>query len=228
MQSKRRNINIEKKLFEEEAQLCQQIKISENEGPVEEGIAQGDTLSSIEVKFPEYYNKLKKIWSTHGVGSNYYVIDLKDKEILSEVYSLLNDEELKLLFDRLSLEDESKYMSTKSLEYMTLFDKIIYDYLRDENDDDEIVEKKFIELKDEAISKMEKIVYSLNGLTSRFNYLSYTLPIQAEQYEGFLYPDIHIIKSILSHLNATIRMDEILKDTTKRSWTAHILAYIFL
>ncbi|CAJ0641730.1 631_t:CDS:2, partial [Entrophospora sp. SA101] len=64
---------------------------------------------------------------------------------------------LKLLFDRLSLEDESKYMSTKSLEYMTLFDKIIYDYLRDENDDDEIVEKKFIEFKDEAISKMEKI-----------------------------------------------------------------------
>nr|CAG8444363.1 2492_t:CDS:2 [Entrophospora candida] len=101
-----------------------------------------------EVKFPEYYNKLKKIWSTHEVGSNYYVIDLKDKEILSEVYSLLNDEELKLLFDRLSLEDESKYMSTKSLEYMTLFDKIIYDYLRDENDDDEIVEKKFIEFKD--------------------------------------------------------------------------------
>ncbi|CAJ0750381.1 15902_t:CDS:1, partial [Entrophospora sp. SA101] len=68
----------------------------------------------------------------------------------------------------------------------------------------------------------------LNGLTSRFNYLSHTLPIQAEQYEGFLYPDIHIIKSILSHLSVTIRMDEILKDTTKRSLTAHISAYIFL
>ncbi|CAG8576194.1 6440_t:CDS:2 [Ambispora leptoticha] len=174
------------------------IKNGENEVSVEEGISQEDVLNSVtetsnifrEVEFPGYYDKLKKIWCTREAGSNYYVIDLKNKEVLKEVHNLLDDEELKSLFDRLALEDENKYIN-------------------------------------EAISKMEKVVYSLDELTTRFNYLSHTLPIPAEQYDGFLYPDIHIIRSISSHLSTIIRMDGIVKNTTERSWTAHILAYMF-
>ncbi|CAG8490447.1 5123_t:CDS:10, partial [Diversispora eburnea] len=188
------------------------IKTGENHASVEEGITQEDMLNSVietsnifrEVEFPGYYDKLKKIWSIREAGSNYFVIDLKNKEVLKEID-----------FGR-----RKQYISMKALEYMTLFDKIIDDYLRD--DDDDIVEKKFIEIKDEAISKMEKVVYSLDGLTKRFNYLSHTLPIPAEQYEGFLYPDIHIIRSISSHLSTIIRMDGIVKNITERSWTAHI------
>ncbi|CAG8659537.1 9886_t:CDS:2, partial [Ambispora gerdemannii] len=202
------------------------IKTGENQASVEEGTTQEDMLNSVietsnifrEAEFPGYYDKLKKIWSTREAGSNYYVIDLKNKEVLKEVHNLLDDEKLKSLFDRLTLEDENKYISMKALEYMTLFDKIIDDYLRD--DDDDVVEKKFIETKDEAISKMEKVVYSLDGLTKRFNYLSHTLPIPTEQYEGFLYPDIHIIRSISSHLSTIISMDGIVKNTTESHITS--------
>ncbi|CAG8677690.1 13890_t:CDS:2, partial [Acaulospora morrowiae] len=123
------------------------IKNGENEVSVEEDISQEDVLNSVtetsnifrEVEFPGYYDKLKKIWSTREAGSNYYVIDLKNKEVLKEVHNLLDDEELKSLFDRLALEDENKY----------------------------IIEKKFIETKDEVISKMEKVKHFE---PSKYNY----------------------------------------------------------
>ncbi|CAG8496884.1 5794_t:CDS:2 [Cetraspora pellucida] len=92
---------------------------------------------------------------------------------------------------------KTKYISKQAFKYMTLFDKIIDDYLWDD-DDDGVVEKKFIETDDETISIMEKVVYSLDELTKKFNCLSHTLSIPTEQYEGFLYPDVHIIRSISS------------------------------
>ncbi|RHZ75229.1 hypothetical protein Glove_216g157 [Diversispora epigaea] len=61
------------------------------------------------------------------------------------------------------------------------------------------------------------MIYSLDKLTKKFNYLSYTLPILVKQYEEFLYLDIYIIKSILSHLSTKI--DRIVKNTTKNHIT---------
>ena len=67
--------------------LCIQTKTGENEEElVEETVIQENILYSIaettntfrNVEFPEYYNKLKKIWRTRETGSNYYVIDMKN------------------------------------------------------------------------------------------------------------------------------------------------------
>ncbi|CAI2185338.1 8260_t:CDS:2 [Funneliformis geosporum] len=159
----------------------------QEEESVEETIIQEILLHSIaettntfrNVEFPEYYNKLKKIWRTR---SNYYVIDMKNQEILNEVHNLLDAEELKLLHDRLSSENEDKYLSIKSLQYLSLFDQNSEGYSDSE------------EVEDEIISEMKKEVYNLDGLIAKFQYLSHALPISLKQYNELLYPEIYIIK----------------------------------
>ncbi|CAG8701653.1 12540_t:CDS:2, partial [Cetraspora pellucida] len=76
-----------------------------NEESVEEHISQEDLLNSVnetsntfkQIKFPTYYNKLKTIWDTCNAGTNYFVLDLRDQEILNQVHNLLEDCELESL-----------------------------------------------------------------------------------------------------------------------------------
>ncbi|CAG8841499.1 16098_t:CDS:2, partial [Racocetra persica] len=110
--------------------------------------------------------------------------DMKNQEILNEVQNLLDAEELKLLYDRLSPQ------KTEEVEY-------------------------------EIILEMKKEVCNLDGLIAKFQYLSHALPILLKQYNELLYPEIHIIKSIASHLNTITKMEGITDNTTERSWTAH-------
>ncbi|CAG8456700.1 2541_t:CDS:1 [Acaulospora colombiana] len=139
-----------------------------------------------------------------------------------EMNKLLDDDELKSISNRLDLEHENDHMSTEAFEYMTLFDNIMEDGPSD------VVERNFIETRDVTISEMRKVVYSLDGLPIRFNYLSQTLPMSTNRHDISLHTDIHIIRNISSHLNATVTMDQIPKGATEGLWTPHVLAYIFL
>ncbi|KAF0485581.1 hypothetical protein F8M41_022778 [Gigaspora margarita] len=40
-------------------------------------------------------------------------------------------------------------------------------------------------------------------------------------------PDMFIVKSISSHLGAIIKMNGAMKNVPERTWTAHVLAYLF-
>ena len=94
-----------------------------------------------------------------------------------------------------------------------LFDRIIEDY--PDNEEHEDIDGNHIGIEDETILEMEKEVHSLNGLIAKFQYLSHALPIPAKQYNELLYPDIHIIKSISSHLSAITKMERIAVNTTE-------------
>ncbi|KAF0555061.1 hypothetical protein F8M41_018104 [Gigaspora margarita] len=257
-----------------------------NEESVEEHISQEDLLNSVnetsntfkQIEFPTYYDKLKTIWDTCNAGSNYFVLDLRDKKILNQVHNLLEDSELESLFKRLSLEDENKHMSKTAREYMMLFDQIIEESSEEdaedveeedaedveeegeedaedvekedaedvekedaedvEEEDAEDVEKEEeedtgnivengIKIEDEAVSEMGKIAHSLNGAAKKLRFLSNTIPIPVHDYDQSQFPDVHIIKSVSSHLDAVTKMKGIVKNTTERSWTSHILAYFF-
>ncbi|CAG8492374.1 12243_t:CDS:2 [Acaulospora morrowiae] len=103
-----------------------------------------------------------------------------------------------MLFERLILDDENNYISTKACGYLTLFDQII--------------------------DPSEEDTMNLNEITTKFRYLSNTLPIPVQQYDQSQFPDIHIIKSISSHLHvdAITKMNKIVENTSERSWTAHL------
>ncbi|KAF0470061.1 hypothetical protein F8M41_025425 [Gigaspora margarita] len=156
------------------SQRIKKTKAGENEEEsVKKTDIQEDIVHSIaettnifrNVEFPEYYNKLKKIWKTRETGSNYYVIDMKNQEILNKVHNLLDAEELKLLYDRLSSESEDKYLSKKMLQYLLLFNQDCEGYSDNE------------EVKDEIILEMKEEVCNLNGIIAKFQYLSNALPI---------------------------------------------------
>ncbi|CAG8656690.1 11093_t:CDS:2, partial [Ambispora leptoticha] len=71
----------------------------------EKGITDEDLANSVidasnafgQVEFPLYYSKLKSIWNSKD-ATNYYVIDLGDKDTLYNVHNLLDEDELKSLF----------------------------------------------------------------------------------------------------------------------------------
>ncbi|CAG8488102.1 23485_t:CDS:2 [Dentiscutata erythropus] len=192
-------------------------------------IVQEETLNSVieasnifrDVQFPEYYSKLKTIWQTHESSAGYYVIDLGNKEILKQTHDLLNEDELKLLSYRMALVDENKSLSEKALQYLKLFDKIV------PYSDNEEEEETDFNIDDEMVLKIEKDIQNLNGLTTKFKHLSYTLPILIKEYDESIYPEIHIISSISRHLSAISKMDRIFINTTERTWTAHVLSYLF-
>ncbi|RHZ75344.1 hypothetical protein Glove_216g97 [Diversispora epigaea] len=205
-----------------------QIKTGENnEEFAEKDITQEDMLNSVtktsntfkDVQFPGYYDKLKAVWYTREAEAGYYVIDLGNRVILNQTHDLLNEDKLKLLFDRLTLDNENDLLSKNTLQYLSLFDQIIEEYPDDEEDDNDVVIKKNIQIENEIILKMEKEIKNLNGLSTKFKYLSHTLPILIKEYDELIYPDIHIIKSISSHLSAISKMDRVTVNTAERSWT---------
>ncbi|CAG8597824.1 23224_t:CDS:2 [Rhizophagus irregularis] len=81
-------------------------------------------------------------------------------------------------------------------------------------DDEEKYLNKFV-------AEMEKTFHSLNGVATKFRYLSNTLPLPVLEYDQSQNIDIHIIKSISSHIDSYSKMNGILENTTERSWTAH-------
>ncbi|RIA81319.1 hypothetical protein C1645_565216 [Glomus cerebriforme] len=173
----------------EESVISKKIKNRNEEESVEEGTSQedlGDLLNSVteasnafrQIKFPTYYNKLKAVWDACDVGASYYVIDLGNKELLNQVHNLLDEAELELLFERLSLEDENIHMCKIAREYMMLFDQIVEnsseeDEEREEGDVEGDVENG-VNVEDEAVSEMEKIAHNLNETATKFRFLSNT------------------------------------------------------
>ncbi|CAB4434671.1 unnamed protein product [Rhizophagus irregularis] len=183
------------------------------------------------VQFPTYYNKLKEIWYDEDPSSNYYVIDFGNRDILEKVHSLLDNDELNSLFERLKIDDEEKYLSQKAHDYLSLFDKILKakdeESEEEEENDESEEEVENIESIDKLVAEMEKTFHSLNGVATKFRYLSNTLPLPVLEYDQSQNIDIHIIKSISSHIDSYSKMNGILENTTERSWTAHVLSYFF-
>ncbi|CAI2184048.1 6230_t:CDS:2, partial [Funneliformis geosporum] len=141
------------------------------------------------VTFPSYYNKLKTIWKTRDSESNFYVLDLGDGDTQKQG-------ELDSLYERLILEDEEKFISEKTHEYLAFFDdivpaqskgdKAVNSYLVDEGNNETIEEN----------SEVEKIVHQLGS-------------------------------NISNHFDIITKMNGTMNKTPERTWTAHVLAYIF-
>ncbi|CAB5395778.1 unnamed protein product [Rhizophagus irregularis] len=163
------------------------------------------------VQFPTYYNKLKEIWYDEDPSSNYYVIDFGNRDILEKVHNLLNNTELQSLFERLKLDDEEKYLSQKAHDYLSLFDKILKakdeESEEEEENDESEEEVENIESIDKFVAEMEKTFHSLNGVATKFRYLSNTLPLPVLEYDQSQNIDIHIIKSISSHIDSYSKMN---------------------
>ncbi|PKC12846.1 hypothetical protein RhiirA5_411303 [Rhizophagus irregularis] len=205
-----------------------------------ENTTQEEVLNSVvetsdifgKVKFPAYYDKLKSIWHTRDAEANYFIIDMGDKEILNQVHELLSEDELLSLRERLILTDEDECISVETCRYMTLFDEIIKEECYHDNDLTEDMEGENDIITDEeefekVIAKMEEKVHQLDSLSEKFHYLSNYFPIPAESYDQSKMPDMFIVKSVSSHLDTITKMNGIMKNAPERTWTAHILSYLF-
>ncbi|CAG8802269.1 7694_t:CDS:2, partial [Racocetra persica] len=88
---------------------------------VEKNITDEDLINSVndasdtfgQVEFPSFYSKLKTTWDNQDI-TNYHVIDLGDEDTLCQVHDLLDEDELKLLFRRLVLDDEEIHIDEKT------------------------------------------------------------------------------------------------------------------
>ncbi|RGB22428.1 hypothetical protein C1646_748518 [Rhizophagus diaphanus] len=208
-----------KRPYDEELPSTSSKKISsyENEELAEEDITQEDVLNSIaevsdvfgKTKFPTYYNKLKSILHNRDAETNYYVIDLGDEEILNQ---------------RLRLTDEDECLSTEACRYMTLFDKMIEE---ESCNDGKIEDEENYTTGERNCEELERKVHQLDSLPKKFHYLSNTLPIPAESYDQSETPDVFVIKSVSCHIDTITKMNGLMKSTPERTWTAHVLAYIF-
>ncbi|CAG8438816.1 12628_t:CDS:2 [Acaulospora morrowiae] len=195
------------------------------------------------VEFPSYYNKLKSIWNNQDT-TNYHIIDLGDKDTSHKVHDLLDENELKSLFNRLVLDDEDMHINEKTRRYIELFDYIMKEENVEDIYDDVVVDEvargdlvcenneetknmeggneKF----NESIAKMEEIVHQLDSLPEKYHYLSNTF-MSAQYYDQSKMPDMFIVKSVSSHLDTITKMNGAMKNTPERTWTAHVLAYLF-
>ncbi|CAG8713110.1 18551_t:CDS:2 [Rhizophagus irregularis] len=186
-----------KRSYDEELPSTSSKKISTYEN--EEDITQEDTLSSV----------AESIWHDRDPETDYYIIDLGDEETLNQVHELLSDYELNSLFERLRLTDEDEY--EKSCD----------------NGDIEGENKDITDEKDnEEFAKMKGKVHQLDRQSEKLHYLSNTFPIPVESYDQSM-PDIFVIKSVSSHLDTITKMNGIMGNTPERTWTAHVIAYLF-
>ncbi|CAG8721238.1 11481_t:CDS:2, partial [Funneliformis caledonium] len=178
------------------------------------------------VTFPSYYNKLKTIWKTRDSESNFYVLDLGDEDTWKQVYRLLDEGELDSLYERLILEDEEKFISEKTHEYLAFFDDIVPAQSKgDEAVDSYLVNESNNETIEEN-NEVEKIVHQLGSVPEKYHYLSNFFPIPAD-YEQPKMPDLFIVKNISNHFDIITKMNGAMNKTPERTWTAHVLAYIF-
>ncbi|CAG8692821.1 2745_t:CDS:2, partial [Acaulospora morrowiae] len=218
----------------------------------EKGITDEDLANSVidasntfgQVEFPLYYSKLKSIWNNRD-ATDFHVIDLGDKDTLYNVHNLLDEDELKSLFKRLALDDEDMHIDEKAHKYIELFDQIIEeenleeifdDVVEDEIAGNDLVDENNEEAKNvegdnekfnKSIAKMKETVHQLDGLPEKYHYLSNTLPISAQYYDQSKMPDMFIVKNVSNHLDTITKMNGAMKNTPERTWTAHVLAYLF-
>ncbi|CAG8506769.1 698_t:CDS:2 [Funneliformis mosseae] len=143
-----------------------------------------------QVQFLIYYSKLKYLWDNQDA-------------VAYHVYELLDESELKLLYNRLVLDDENMYIDEKTHEKVA--DEVVGYETKNMKGESE----KFNELIDE----MEEKVYQLNGLPEKYHYLSNTFSIPAQHYDQSKMPDMFIIKSVYSHLDTIIKMNEAMINT---------------
>ncbi|CAB4415152.1 unnamed protein product [Rhizophagus irregularis] len=137
-----------------------------------------------------------------------YIIDLGDEETLNQVHELLSDYELNPLFERLRLTDEDEYSC--------------------DDGDIEGENKDITDEKDsEEFAKMKGKVHQLDSQSEKLHYLSNTFPIPVESYDQSEIPDIFVIKSVSSHLDTITKINGIMRNTPERTWTAHVIAYLF-
>ncbi|EXX71469.1 hypothetical protein RirG_061780 [Rhizophagus irregularis DAOM 197198w] len=73
---------------------------------------------------------------------------------------------------------------------------------------------------------MKGKVHQLDRQSEKLHYLSNTFPIPVESYDQSM-PDIFVIKSVSSHLDTITKMNGIMGNTPERTWTAHVIAYLF-
>ncbi|UZO15924.1 uncharacterized protein OCT59_007333 [Rhizophagus irregularis] len=78
----------------------------------------------------------------------------------------------------------------------------------------------------EEFAKMKGKVHQLDRQSEKLHYLSNTFPIPVESYDQSM-PDIFVIKSVSSHLDTITKMNGIMGNTPERTWTAHVIAYLF-
>ncbi|CAG8634493.1 3089_t:CDS:2 [Funneliformis mosseae] len=156
-----------------------------------------------QVEFPLYYSKLKSLWDNQDAEA-YHVIDLGNKEILTQIHELLDEDELKLLHNMLVLDDENMFIDEKAHKYLELSEKT--KNMKGESE-------KF----NESIAKMEEIVHQLDGLPEKYHYLSNTFPIPAQHYDQSKMPDMFIIKSVSSHLDTIIKMNGAMINTPEQN-----------
>ncbi|CAG8574694.1 6033_t:CDS:2, partial [Funneliformis mosseae] len=160
------------------------------------------------VTFPSYYNKLKTIWKTRDSESKFYVLDLGDEDTWKQVYRLLNEGELDSLYERLILEDEEKFISEKTHEYLAFFDYIVPAQSKgDEAVDSYLVNKSNNETIEEN-NEVEKIVHQLSSVPEKYYYLSNFFPIPTD-YEQSKMPDLFIVKNISNHFDIITKMNDI-------------------
>ncbi|CAG8593587.1 17308_t:CDS:2 [Funneliformis caledonium] len=149
-------------------------------------------------------------------------------KMLNKTHDLLSIDESTSLSERLTLDDENDHISTKAYEYLMLFDQIIEYPLEEEATKTDLINLENNDIKkDKVICELEKTIHDLSKVATKFRYLSNTLPLPILKYDQSQYPDIHIIKSISSHIDSIIKLEGILENTSERSWTAHVLAYFF-
>ncbi|CAG8544188.1 10635_t:CDS:2 [Funneliformis mosseae] len=161
------------------------------------------------------------------VVNEYLVNSMIDaSDVFGKIYRLLDEGELDSLYERLILEDEEKFISEKTHEYLAFFDdivpaqlkedKAVYSYLVNESNNETIEEN----------NEVEKIVHQLGSVPEKYHYLSNFFPIPAN-YEQPKMLDLFIVKNISNHFDIIIKMNGVMNKTPERIWTAHVLAYIF-
>ncbi|CAG8569335.1 12583_t:CDS:2 [Acaulospora colombiana] len=101
------------------------------------------------VEFPTYYSKLKSIWNNQD-ATNYHIIDLGDKDTSHKVHELLDENELKSLFNRLEENVEDIYDDV-------VVDEVARSDLVGENDEETKNMEGDNEKFNESIAKMEEI-----------------------------------------------------------------------
>ncbi|CAG8596064.1 10215_t:CDS:2, partial [Diversispora eburnea] len=125
------------------------------------------------------------IWPAQDARTNYYIIDLGDKDTLNWI---------------IEEEEEGSIDRTEGTEDKNNIDK----YTINEGNSEEF---------EKIIAKMEEKMNLLNSLSEKFHYLSNTCPIPAESYDQLKMLDIFIVKSISSHLDTIIKLNGIMKNT---------------
>ncbi|CAG8786870.1 46542_t:CDS:2 [Gigaspora margarita] len=137
------------------------------------------------VTFPSYYNKFKTIWKTRDSESKFYVLDLGDEDTWKQIYSVLNEDELDLL-----------YKSYDIVPSQSEGDEAVDSYLVDENNN-ETIEKN---------SEMEKIVHQLDSVSEKYHYLSNFFLMPAD-YDQTKMPDLFIARYFSCEGNRSTKID---------------------